>query len=93
MTATVGSDRKAELVRALGANEVVQYRTCGDTAEALARACPEGFDVAMDGVGGAMQDAILVNLAPGGTVLLTGYISEYPHTQQGAPLRLRPAIG
>lgn len=86
VTATVGSERKAELARALGADEVVQHRECGDLSEALARACPDGFQVAMDGVGGEMQDAILANLAPGSRVLLTGYISEYPHTQRGALL-------
>ena len=85
---TVGSERKAEVARRLGADVVINHRTCDDMAHAFAQACPEGFDVVMDGVGGALQEAFIPSLAPNALVLLTGYISEYPHNPGEHPVRL-----
>lgn len=39
------------------------------------------IDIAYEGVGGPLRDAVLANLAPAGQVLAVGYISEYPHTR------------
>ena len=52
-----------------------------DVAEVLASEYSGKIDVAYEGVGGALRDAVLANLAPNGKVLAVGYISEYPHTR------------
>ena len=45
----------------------------------LAEEYPQRIDVAYEGVGGPLRDAVVDNLAPGGRLLAVGYISEYPH--------------
>lgn len=49
----------------------------------LAEEFPKQIDVAYEGVGGELRDAILSNLAHGGRVLAVGYISSYPHNDRG----------
>ena len=41
----------------------------------LAAEYPDGMDVIYEGVGGAMQRAAYASLAPGGRMLVVGYIS------------------
>ena len=84
--ASVGSDAKAAVVRDLGA-EAINYHEA-DVGGALSAACPEGLDWVVDGVGGALQDALIQHMRPGATLLQIGYISEYPHT--GTPPRASP---
>lgn len=50
-----------------------------DVGEVLRREYPEGIDVAYEGVGGPLRDAVLDNLSKHGRMLVVGYISEYPH--------------
>lgn len=47
----------------------------------LAEEYPQRIDIAYEGVGGPLRDAVVDNLAPGGRLLAVGYISAYPHTQ------------
>lgn len=42
-------------------------------------------DIAYEGVGGALQRAAWDALAPGGRLMVVGYISEYPHNEGGEP--------
>lgn len=51
-----------------------------DVRTILKREFPQGIDLAYEGVGGAMLETALENLAPQGRVLSVGYISSYPHT-------------
>ena len=81
MVTTVGSEQKATVAQQLGADVVINHKREADVAQAMARACPDKFEVIMDGVGGPLQDACIANLAPGGQIYLTGYIAEYPHNQ------------
>lgn len=81
VVATVGSETKARLALELGADHVINYQTCTAMGDAFKVVCPELFSVVMDGVGGSMQDDLIECTAPLGKVLLTGYISEYPHTE------------
>ena len=53
-----------------------------DVAQVLAKEFPKQIDVAYEGVGGKLRDAVLANLASKGRVLAVGYISEYPHNQK-----------
>ena len=50
-----------------------------DVGEVLRREYPGGIDVAYEGVGGPLRDAVLDNLSKHGRMLAVGYISEYPH--------------
>lgn len=52
-----------------------------DVGAVLAREYPEGIDVAYEGVGGRLRDAVLDNLSSNGRLLVVGYISEYPHAR------------
>ncbi len=52
-----------------------------DVAEVLSKHYPQQIDIAYEGVGGPLRDAVLANLSPEGQVLAVGYISEYPHTR------------
>ena len=73
----VGSDDKAEVVRQLGFDEVINYRTAPDLAEAIAAAAPEGIDVYFDNVGGEMLEAILPLMRLHGRVAMCGMIGQY----------------
>ena len=59
----------------------------------LEREYPGGIDVAYEGVGGRLREAVLQHLTPTGRLLGVGYISSYPHTSgyrdPGAPPRWR----
>ena len=52
-----------------------------DVATVLAKEYPKGINLAYEGVGGSLRDAVVDNLAPHGRLLAVGYISSYPHTQ------------
>ena len=70
---TVGSDAKAALVRDLGADTVVNYRT-GDLVEQVLDATGgAGVDVCFDGVGGEVTLASLGCLRRGGRHLVVGF--------------------
>ena len=56
-----------------------------DVAQVLAEEYPQRIDIAYEGVGGPLRDAVVDNLAPGGRLLAVGYISGYPHTQTSNP--------
>ena len=50
----------------------------------LSREFPQQIDVAYEGVGGELREAVLDNLSPKGCLLSVGYISEYPHVKADA---------
>jgi NADPH-dependent curcumin reductase CurA len=83
VVATCGSEAKAKLLKELGADRVINYHE-ENVADVLKREFPQGIDLAYEGVGGALLDAVLDNLAPRGRVLSVGYISSYPHNHQAA---------
>ena len=43
---------------------------------------PQGIDVAYEGVGGRLRQAVVQNLTPQGRLLGVGYISSYPPHQR-----------
>ena len=45
---------------------------------------PQQIDIAYEGVGGELREAVLDNLSPKGCLLSVGYISEYPHVKPDA---------
>lgn len=76
VVATCGSPEKAEMLRNLGADRVVDYKR-EDLDEVLRAEFRDALDLVYDGVGGAMFDAAVKNLAPKGRVLVIGMIGQY----------------
>ena len=75
VVATVGSDAKAELARAAGADHVVNYATTDLVAGVEAAVGPEAIDVVYDGVGAAVYDASLQLLRLRGSMVTFGNAS------------------
>ena len=80
--ATCGSREKAELLRSLGADRIVQYKGPNkeDLAQVLKREYRNGVDLVYDGVGGEMFDVAVSNLAVRGKVLVIGQIGGGTYT-------------
>lgn len=77
---TCGSDEKAQLLKELGCDHVINYKN-QDVKVELNRIAPDGLDVVLEGVGGIMLKTALECLGPEGRLLQIGYISEYPHNE------------
>ncbi|QFU75540.1 NADP-dependent oxidoreductase [Halioglobus maricola] len=71
-----GGPEKCALVKSLGADEVIDYKS-DDVAHQLTACCPQGIDVYFDNVGGETLVACLDRLAMNARVVLCGSISEY----------------
>jgi prostaglandin reductase 3 len=73
---TCGSNDKAELLKSLGCDRVVNYRK-EDLRQVLKAEYPKGVDIAFDGVGTTMFDTCVDHLARFGRLITIGFISEY----------------
>ena len=71
VVAICGGPAKADFVRSLGADRVIDYRS-ESVAEVLQRECRDAIDVAIDTVSGEIFDALLDNLAPHGRLVAGG---------------------
>jgi len=78
VVATCGSNEKAKLLCKLGCDTIINYRT-RDVGEALAKSYPDGVDLVIEHVGGDLFQTAIQHLKPKGTLILVGYISQYPH--------------
>lgn len=99
---TVGSPRKAETLRALGAHAAIEYKVHDFVAEVLRVTGGEGVWLVLDFVGGAYLGRNLRALRPGGCMVAAGlldglsaeldllYIVERRLQIKGSSLRLRP---
>uniref|UniRef100_A0A0D9W6Q3 Enoyl reductase (ER) domain-containing protein n=1 Tax=Leersia perrieri TaxID=77586 RepID=A0A0D9W6Q3_9ORYZ len=75
---SAGSDDKVRLLREkFGFDEAFNYKEEKDLDQALKRRFPDGIDVYFENVGGAMLDAVLLNMRVGGRVAACGMISQY----------------
>lgn len=87
--ASVGSDEKAEMVKAMGVDAVINYKKTDDLTKALREAAPEGVDVYFENVGGAHLEAALNVMNPYGRIPVCGMISDYnAETPQPGPSNL-----
>ncbi len=75
--ATVGSDDKADKVRALGADEVINYRTRDLLEEVRRLTGKRGVDIIVDSVGQETWDKALRALARGGRLVTCGATTGY----------------
>eukprot|EP00241_Pyramimonas_parkeae_P018644 CAMPEP_0114288918 /NCGR_PEP_ID=MMETSP0059-20121206/7077_1 /TAXON_ID=36894 /ORGANISM="Pyramimonas parkeae, Strain CCMP726" /LENGTH=410 /DNA_ID=CAMNT_0001410117 /DNA_START=135 /DNA_END=1368 /DNA_ORIENTATION=+ len=78
VVATCGGAAKVAALAELGADRIIDH-TKEDVRAVLKKEYPKGMDLVYEGVGGSMLEMALDNLAVEGTLLVVGYISEYPH--------------
>ena len=87
-----GSDAKCEYVtKELGFDACINYKT-QPVRRALKKACPDGIDVYLEGVGGPVFEAVLQNLAQGARIALVGLISQYNATEWPTGPGLMPIL-
>ena len=79
-----GGPEKCELVRELGATDVIDYRH-DDVEACIGALFPGGLDIYFDNVGGEILEAALEHLAPRARVVLCGSISEYTRDEPFGP--------
>ena len=73
-----GGPKKCAFVKeTLGLDECVDYKATKDLSAAIKTACRNGVDVYFDNVGGAVSDAVFLNLNFFARVALCGSISQY----------------
>lgn len=86
---SVGSDEKADMVKAMGVDDVINYKKVDDLTQALRDAAPEGIDVYFENVGGAHLEAALNVMNPYGRIPVCGMIADYnAETPQPGPSNL-----
>jgi NADPH-dependent curcumin reductase CurA len=83
---SAGGPEKCALVRELGADAAIDYKSPGLLADKLAEVAPEGIDVYFDNVGGEHLDAALAQAREGARFAICGMIGAYNSTE---PVALR----
>lgn len=73
---TCSTDEKADLLRQLGCDRVINYRK-EDVASVLKAEYPDGVNLVLENVGGELFDAAIDNMAVLGRMVVNGFISEY----------------
>jgi NADPH-dependent curcumin reductase CurA len=73
---TCSSEAKAKLLRELGCDRIINYRT-ENLNQVLKQEYPNGINLIIDCVGTAVFDTCVANLAVRGRLVVLGYISEY----------------
>ncbi|MEH2406473.1 zinc-binding dehydrogenase [Nostoc sp.] len=73
---TCSSEAKAKLLRELGCDRIINYRT-ENLNQVLKQEYPNGINLIFECVGKAIFDTCIENLAVRGRLLVVGFISEY----------------
>ena len=73
---TTSSDEKAEVLKALGCDRVINYNK-ESIADVLKAEYPKGVDLVFETIGGETFKAAVQNIAVHGRVIVFGYISGY----------------
>lgn len=87
VVATCGGQRKADALRSLGIERVIDYKK-EDVQEVLTTEYQRGIDVIYEGVGGEMLVTALEALTNNGILISMGYISQYPHSPHSSSAAL-----
>ena len=74
VTAVASSEEKLEVAKSQGATNLVNHKTA-DLRQALKDTLPQGSDVVVDPVGGALAEPALRSLRAGGRFVTVGYAS------------------
>ena len=89
---TAGTGEKCAYVTGeLGFDACINYKT-DDLDEALGEACPNGIDIYVDNVGGAVLEAVLRRINLHARIPLVGLISQYNATKPVPGPNLIPLI-
>ncbi len=90
-----GGTKKCAFIKdELGFDAAIDYKTTNDLSNAVKAACPGGVDVYFDNVGGAISDAVFLNLNFWARVAMCGAISQYnAETPELAPRQMWPFVG
>jgi NADPH-dependent curcumin reductase CurA len=59
------------------ADACIDYKAQADLTKAIRREAPDGIDIYFDNVGGEQLDAAILNMKPGGRIVVSGQVSEY----------------
>lgn len=76
-----GGVKRRYVLDELRADACIDYRAEGDLTDAIRREVPDGVDIFFDNVGGAQLDAAILNMKPGGRIVISGQVSEYNATE------------
>jgi NADPH-dependent curcumin reductase CurA len=87
---TCGGPEKAEMLRALGCDRVIDHRA-EEIGAVLGREYAAGVDLAFDSVGGAVFETLLSHLAVRGRLVMCGFASEVGSDRPGSAGALRIA--
>ena len=74
---SAGGTEKCNVLREIGVDAAIDYKSTPDLTEALRAAAPKGLDIYFDNVGGAHLDAALEIAKPRARFALCGMISRY----------------
>jgi len=80
-----GSDEKLKILKELGFDVGINYKTTKDLSADLKKACPNGIDVYFDNVGGPISDAVTLQLNLNARISFCGAISQYNGEHQTGP--------
>ncbi|MEH2370667.1 zinc-binding dehydrogenase [Nostoc sp.] len=75
---TCSSEAKAKLLRELGCDRIINYRT-ENLNQVLKEEYPNGINLIFESVGKEVFDTCVQNLAVRGRLIVVGFISEYAH--------------
>ncbi|KAK8959324.1 NADP-dependent alkenal double bond reductase P2 [Platanthera guangdongensis] len=82
---SAGSQEKVDLLKSkFGFDDAFNYKEEHDLNAALKRHFPDGIDIYFENVGGAMLDAVLLNMRNHGRIAVCGMISQYNLTVKDA---------
>ena len=91
---TSGSEEKIAFLKAVGFDEVINYKTTPDLQKALQETCPQGVDIYFDNVGADMLQAALNAMNQNGRIVSCGMIANYNDpTPRPGPNNLFHIIG
>jgi NADPH-dependent curcumin reductase CurA len=79
-----GRDDKAQLLRSLGVDRVINYRQ-ESLHTILEKEYPRGIDIAYDSVGGEIFDAFVDHLAVRGRLVISGHTSDFDLPVENIP--------
>ena len=87
-----GSDEKMKLLKEVGFDAAISYKTTSDMTKSIAALCPNGVDIYFDNVGGEISDAVIDNINFHARIALCGQISLYNSTVTPVGPRLQPML-
>ncbi len=87
-----GSDEKIKLLKEVGFDAAINYKTTTNMTKSIAAVCPDGVDVYFDNVGGEISDAVIANINFHARIALCGQISLYNSTAIPVGPRLQPML-